>query len=161
MTDRMDSGICHFHIIHNAFQKEYSRYNLISRWKLWGIFIFYFIFFRICAQNKDRLIWQPPHFLLNSVWERKTVAEESKSTGDSKTILYCFALVCFVLRAGYDYSPGLLSCVEVFWCFCCGVYSLRARVLSGQWEYLFLQEWLTMTLETWFNMAFFWAAVSI
>lgn len=97
MTDRMDSGICHFHIIHNAFQKEYSRYNLISRWKLWGIFIFYFIFFRICAQNKDRLIWQPPHFLLNSVWERKTVAEESKSTGDSKTILYCIVLPWFVL----------------------------------------------------------------
>lgn len=155
MTDRVDSGFCHFHIIHNAFQKEYSRHNIISCWKLRGILIFYFIFFRICAQNKD--------LLLNSVWERK----KQKNPNLQETaklyciVLYCFALVCFVLRAGYDYCPGLLSCVEVFWCFCCGVYSLRARVLSGQWEYLFLREWLTMTLETWFNMAFFWTAVSI
>ncbi len=34
--------------------------------------------------------------LPNSAWERKTVAEESESTGDI-AILHCFGLLCFVL----------------------------------------------------------------
>lgn len=87
-----------------------------------------------CAQNKDRLIWQPPHFLLNSVWERKTVAEESESTGDSKTTLYCIVLFClglFCFESWLWLLPWfIILCgsflVLLLWC-------LQSEGQSSQW----------------------------